>query len=176
MKALHPALAVLLLGTAGCATTTGGPATPAPATTSIRDASGRTVATATLRDVGGSVNVRVEATGLPAGTYGTHVHAVGSCEAPAFTTAGPHWNPAGRQHGTGNPQGPHMGDLPNLVVDGSGRGRVEYSIQGAALGEAAGLLDADGASVVVHAQADDYRTDPSGNSGSRLACGVVGRG
>jgi Cu-Zn family superoxide dismutase len=179
MNFVRPALALLFLGTAGCAATTGGPAAPdgaASAAAVLRDASGRTVATASLRDNAGAIHVHVEAAGLAAGTYGAHIHAVGLCEAPAFTTAGAHWNPAGRQHGTSNPQGPHKGDLPNLVVDASGRGSIEYVVEGASLGGATALLDADGAAVVVHAQPDDYRTDPSGNSGARIACGVVGRG
>ena len=169
-------LGLITLALAGCATTNG----PAPANgagADIRDASGRTVARATLREAGGGLAVHVEATGLAAGVYGTHVHAVGQCVAPAFTSAGPHWNPTAHQHGRDNPQGPHLGDLPNLVVDADGKGAVDFTIADASLsGSANPLLDADGAAVVVHAGADDYRTDPSGNSGARIACGLVARG
>ena len=107
---------------------------------------------------------------MPPGTHGAHVHTVGRCDPPAFETAGSHWNPTTMKHGTMNPQGPHQGDLPNLVVDGGGRGTIGATIPGATL---ASLLDADGAAVVIHASADDLRTDPSGNSGGRIACGVL---
>jgi Cu-Zn family superoxide dismutase len=108
------------------------------------------------------------------GTYAAHVHTVGACTAPDFTSAGPHWNPTGAQHGRNNPAGMHKGDLPNLSVGTDGRGSLEFLIAGAALrGGAAPLLDADGAAVVIHAQADDYRTDPAGNAGARIACGVL---
>jgi Cu-Zn family superoxide dismutase len=119
------------------------------------------------------IEVRVQAAGLPAGHYGVHLHAVGRCEGPAFTSAGPHWNPTGRQHGTLNPAGHHLGDLPNLDVDEHGAGRLEFAIAGATTSGAGGLFDADGTSLVIHAAADDYRTDPSGNSGARIACGVL---
>jgi len=140
----------------------------------LADASGRTVAAANIRQSGGGLLVHVESRGLNAGTYGTHLHTVGLCEPPGFTSAGSHWNPTAHQHGRDNPQGPHLGDLPNLVVDASGRGSVDFTIpSGALTGGANPLLDADGAAIVVHASPDDYRTDPSGNSGARMACGVL---
>ena len=152
-------------------------AAAATASAEIKDGTGRTVARASFHDTKKGISVHVEAKGLAAGTYGTHVHAVGRCEAPAFASAGGHWNPAGRQHGTENPQGHHMGDLPNLVVNAKGRGSVSFLIAGGAVaGGASPLLDADGAAIVVHAQADDYRTDPAGNAGARMACGVVAHG
>jgi Cu-Zn family superoxide dismutase len=167
-----PAISTFLLGLSACATTP--PAAPTAGAT-IADGSGRTVARATLRQTAGGVAVHVEAAGLAPGSYGVHLHAVGRCEPPAFASAGPHWNPTGRQHGRDNPAGAHMGDLPNLVVGGDGRGASDYEVAGAALagGGADTLLDADGAAVVVHAQPDDYRTDPSGNSGARIGCGVL---
>jgi Cu-Zn family superoxide dismutase len=94
---------------------------------------------------------------------------VGRCDAPDFTSAGGHWNPTQKKHGTMNPQGPHQGDLPNLVIGSDGRGTIGAVIPGATL---AGLLDADGAAMVIHAGPDDLMTDPSGNSGGRIACGV----
>jgi Cu-Zn family superoxide dismutase len=119
--------------------------------------------------------VRIEAAGLRPGTYGAHVHAVGRCDPPDFASAGPHWNPTGQQHGSQNPQGAHKGDLPNLMVGADGRGSVELVIPGVSLrGSRAPMLDADGAALVVHERADDYRTDPTGNSGGRIACGVFG--
>jgi Cu-Zn family superoxide dismutase len=178
MKAVRPAFATLLLAAAGCATTNDAPAGNGDvATAAIHDASGRTVANARLEQAGAAIRVHVESAGLAAGNYGTHVHAVGLCEPPGFTTAGAHWNPTGRQHGSENPQGAHLGDLPNLVVDASGRGSVDFSISSASIASGSdALLDADGAAIVIHAQADDYRTDPSGNSGARIACGILGRG
>jgi Cu-Zn family superoxide dismutase len=163
--------AILALG--GCASV----AVPAPSdTASISDPAGRAVARAVVRQAAGGLAVHVEAAGLAPGIYGVHLHAVGHCDPPGFASAGPHWNPAGRQHGRDNPAGPHMGDLPNLSVAVEGRGAVDFTIAGAALAGANALLDGDGAAVVVHAQADDYRTDPSGNSGARIACGVLTRG
>lgn len=145
----------------------------AEASADLRDASGRTLASAVASETNG-VRVRVEAAGLTPGTYAVHVHAVGRCDPPDFQSAGPHWNPTAHQHGRLNPQGPHMGDLPNLSVGTDGNGAVEFTIVGAALrGGDHPLLDGDGAAVVVHANPDDYRTDPSGNSGARIACGVL---
>jgi Cu-Zn family superoxide dismutase len=168
----HAASLGAALALAGCATA---PQAGPSATATIADAAGRPFAHATVRPAGSGISVRVEAAGLSVGTYGVHLHAIGRCEAPAFASAGPHWNPAGRQHGRDNPAGMHMGDLPNLVVDAAGHGAIDFQVAGATLsgGGANALLDADGAAIVVHAQPDDYRTDPSGNSGARIACGVL---
>ena len=171
-KFLLIAVGLVFAGLAGCAHD--GDMRAAGARAEIRNAAGDRVATATAADEGG-LRVRVEAAGMAAGTYGVHVHAVGRCDPPDFASAGSHWNPTTRQHGRLNPMGPHFGDLPNLEVGADGRGIVELSIPGAALrlgGQP--VLDADGAAVVIHANPDDYRTDPSGNSGARIACGVLG--
>lgn len=142
----------------------------------LRDAQGRSRARATVEQSGDSLRVRVEATAMTPGSYGAHIHTVGRCDAPDFTTAGPHWNPTGQKHGKDNPQGMHKGDLPNLAVGADGRGSFEYTIPHAILSGMlpTKLVDGDGAAVVIHAKADDYRTDPSGNSGDRIACGVLG--
>jgi Cu-Zn family superoxide dismutase len=142
----------------------------------LRDAEGRVRARATAESSGDSLRVRVEAVGMTPGAYGAHLHTTGRCDAPAFTTAGPHWNPTGHKHGKDNPAGMHKGDLPNLLVGTDGRGSFEYTIPNAGLSGMLPnrLIDADGASVVIHAKADDFRTDPSGNSGDRIACGVLG--
>ena len=139
-----------------------------PATAAVADPAGRTLATATLAPRGSAMRLDVRASGMRPGVYGIHIHAVGVCAPPDFTSAGPHWNPAGRQHGTRNPAGPHAGDLPNLFIAATGEGALEQMIEAPAA-----LLDADGAAVVIHAVADDYRTDPSGGSGARIACGVL---
>lgn len=135
----------------------------------LATATGASVGRASATEVAGGVRFTVDATGMPAGTHGAHVHMVGRCDAPDFTSAGGHWNPTQKKHGTMNPQGPHQGDLPNLVIGNDGRGTIGAVIPGATL---AGLLDADGAAMVIHAGADDLMTDPSGNSGGRIACGV----
>jgi superoxide dismutase, Cu-Zn family len=124
----------------------------------------------------GGVTFRILASGLPHGIHGIHVHAVGRCDAPTFETAGGHWNPAGRKHGTNNPAGPHAGDLPNVDVASNGVLSTTVTLAGASLtgmGNAGTVLDADGAALVLHAKADDYSTDPSGNSGARIACAVI---
>jgi Cu-Zn family superoxide dismutase len=149
---------------------------PPRLTADLRDAQGRVRARATAETAGDSLRVRVEAVGMTPGAYGAHLHTTGRCDAPAFTTAGPHWNPTSQMHGKDNPKGMHKGDLPNLMVGTDGRGSFEYTIPNAGLSGMLPnrLIDADGAAVVVHAKPDDFRTDPSGNSGDRIACGVLG--
>lgn len=171
----HLACSGLLLCLAACARQEGvePPSSANGAGADVRDAGGRTMAGASAVEAAG-VRVRVTAEGLAPGTYAVHVHAVGRCDPPDFASAGPHWNPTTRQHGRLNPMGPHFGDLPNLSVGTDGVGTVELTIAGAWLrtGERP-MIDGDGASLVVHANPDDYRTDPSGNSGARIACGVL---
>ena len=124
----------------------------------------------------------VTARGLPPGEHAIHIHDVGLCETPGFTSAGPHWNPTNAQHGLENPQGPHKGDLRNVTVGQDGSLSTRIVVPGTFLRNAgrdvrAGaqeLLDANGAAVVIHAGPDDYRTDPSGDSGDRIACAVLG--
>ena len=148
------------------------PAVTGPLIIEVRRADGSLAARAMSWPSTLGIEIRVQAAGLPPGHYGVHLHAVGRCDGPAFESAGPHWNPTARQHGRLNPAGPHLGDLDNLEVDESGAGRVEFRINGGAISGAEGMIDADGAALVIHAAADDYRTDPSGNSGARIACGV----
>jgi Cu-Zn family superoxide dismutase len=143
------------------------------ATAALRTSAGASVGHATAAEVAGGVRFTADVTGLPPGTHGIHVHTVGACDAPDFTTAGPHWNPQATKHGTMNPQGPHKGDMPNLLVGADGRGTVAVTIPAATMD---GVLDADGAAIVVHANADDLMTDPSGSSGARIACGVFQAG
>lgn len=142
-------------------------------TASLRTAAGADAGRATAREVAGGVRFTADATGLPPGTHGLHVHTTGRCDPPGFETAGGHWNPTVAKHGANNPQGPHQGDLPNIVIGADGRGTAALVIPGATL---AGVMDADGAAMMVHAAADDLQTDPSGNSGTRIACGVFAAG
>jgi superoxide dismutase, Cu-Zn family len=118
----------------------------------------------------GGVSFHINATGLPHGLHGLHVHAVGRCDPPDFASAGPHWNPAGKQHGLNNAAGPHRGDLPNVEVAANGVLSATVTVAGASIAD---MLDADGAALVLHAAADDYVTDPSGNSGARIACAII---
>lgn len=143
------------------------------ATTALRTSTGADAGRATATEVTGGLRFTLDAQALPPGTHGAHVHMVGRCDAPEFTTAGAHWNPTARQHGTMNPAGPHEGDLPNLIVGTDGRGTLAITVPGATM---TGLLDADGAAMLVHAAPDDLKTDPSGNSGARIACGVFAAG
>lgn len=143
------------------------------ATAEARTTAGMLAARATATQSGDSVRIRIEAMGMARGSYAAHVHATGLCTPPDYTSAGPHWNPTGQQHGRNNPAGMHKGDLPNLEVGTDGRGSFEYVIPGAWIaGGPSPMLDADGAAIVIHAKADDYRTDPAGNAGARMACGV----
>lgn len=148
-------------------------AAPSRAKASINNASEEARGSATVRARGKQLRIDVAVTDFAPGTYGIHVHAIGKCVAPDYQSAGGHWNPTAHQHGRDNPAGAHAGDLPNLVVGADGTGKLRLDVPGKLRGEG-GLLDADGAAIVIHAQPDDYRTDPSGNSGSRLACGVFG--
>ncbi|MBI1734747.1 MAG: superoxide dismutase family protein [Candidatus Rokubacteria bacterium] len=171
MRAAALAVAIAL---AGCAGITQPDATPVNATAELKNAQGRTVGTATLAHVTNGVRVIVDARGLPPGPKGVHLHAVGKCDPPDFTSAGPHFNPDGKKHGLQSAEGPHAGDLPNITIGADGTGRLESMNERITLGSGAtSLFDADGAAVVIHAAADDFRTDPTGNSGARLACGVV---
>jgi Cu-Zn family superoxide dismutase len=169
MTSLRLAIAALLTLSA-C--TTQGATTVDRAGVTMRDATGRDLGTLTLSNTTGGLILTGGLSGLPAGVHGIHVHTTGRCE-PPFESAGAHWNPASRMHGTLNPQGPHLGDMPNVTVSSSGSVTLSVTTPGGTLRGTDGLMDSDGAAVVIHAQADDYRTDPSGNSGVRIACGVV---
>ena len=150
----------------GCVTAepTGG----APMT--LVNASGQSIGTVRAWQTAGGVTFRVIASGLPHGVHGVHVHAVGKCDPPDFASAGPHWNPTGKKHGMSNPAGPHAGDLPNVVVKANGVLGATLVLSAASMSS---LIDADGAALVIHAAADDNMTDPSGNSGARIACAVL---
>jgi len=166
---------LLLLPFLAAACTTAEPQGGAPMP--LVNAGGQTIGTVRAWQTAGGVTFRVDAHGLPHGIHGIHVHAVGRCEPPDFASAGPHWNPEGKKHGLSNPQGPHAGDLPNVDVAANGVLGQAVTLANATLTGPAGdprvLLDADGAALVIHAQADDNMTDPSGNSGARIACAVI---
>ena len=135
------------------------------------NSSGQTIGTVRAWQTAGGVGFRVTATGLPHGIHGIHVHPIGRCDPPDFATAGTHWNPTGRQHGLNNPQGPHAGDLPNVTVAANGVLQETVTLPNATMAQ---LLDADGSSIMIHANADDYVSQPAGNSGAKIACAVIG--
>lgn len=144
--------------------------------TSLAEANGTALGTGVITLDNQGLKLTVLVAKMSSGQiHGAHLHAVGRCEGPAFTSAGPHLNPGARQHGSANPAGSHVGDLPNVTVDRAGNGQLNYRLIGEPARLLAELFDADGTALVLHADADDYRTDPSGNSGARIACGVVTR-
>lgn len=143
-----------------------------PVEVALRKADGTRIGGATMTEARGGLHVEIRVSGLAPGRYGAHIHSIGRCEGPGFESAGPHWNPAGREHGSLNPRGHHLGDLPNLDVGTDGRGTISFDIPGTTM-EGARDARGDGGSLVIHAAPDDYRSDPSGNSGARIACGVL---
>ena len=156
---LFASAAVLVLGLGGCVVVPIGSRSGIPLVASDGSVVGSVI-------VGRDGSATIAATRLAPGEHGLHLHEKGRCEGPAFASAGGHWNPAGKQHGRDNPLGAHAGDLPNLFVDTSGRGVLKVMLL-------PGRDDADGTAIVVHAKPDDYKTDPSGASGDRVACAVL---
>ena len=158
------------------------PASQAPVTTApaakatLKDAQGKTLGEATLRDSPAGVLVKLDLQGVPPGTHAFHIHTVGKCDAPDFMTAGGHFNPTTMKHGLMATGGPHAGDMPNLFVPADGKLSVEVLDANVTL--AAGqksVFDADGSALLLHATADDYTSDPAGNAGARIGCGVISR-
>lgn len=154
----------------------GGAAPSLMLSTRLLTADGNSLGEVELLQMAEGVQIIASVRGLPAGSYAMHLHSVGRCIGPDFASAGPHFNPAAKQHGRDNSMGAHAGDLPNLDVSEKGVGTVNLILPGLRLiGGDAPLLDDDGAAVLLHAKPDDYRTDPAGNAGSRIACGEVKR-
>lgn len=140
----------------------------------LRDKDGKILGVAAFRENPRGVTVSLEVNGLTPGLHAVHVHAVGRCEGPAFASAGAHFNPLQKKHGHKNSDGAHAGDLPNMLVAKDGSGRFEALTDAFVLGNGpTSLFDTDGSAIVIHATLDDYSTDPAGNAGDRIACGVV---
>lgn len=180
MKTLSPIPLLVLGALAASACATAAPAKhdhhAALASATLRAADGSAKGTARIVGKAGRWELKITVQGLPAGVHGAHLHTVGKCDAPDFTSAGGHLNPHGKMHGSENPQGMHLGDLPNLAVGADGKGGLTAMLADSAAELDRALFDADGTAVVVHAGPDDNKTDPSGNSGGRIACGVLTRG
>ncbi|MFC4257002.1 superoxide dismutase family protein [Altererythrobacter xixiisoli] len=174
MKRLTLAVIPLALATAGCQSVGDIPNSRLGQAT-LKHSNGLPAGTAQLFSKGDKVEIAIALTGIPAGVHAVHLHTTGKCDGPEFTTAGGHLNPHSRQHGTENPAGPHVGDLPNMTIGSSGAGTATATLTGTQAEALAQIFDADGTAIVVHAGPDDYKTDPAGNAGGRIACGVVTR-
>ena len=152
---------------------TAAPGAGETASATLLTADGEEVGTVTATGSAGGITIDVSAMNMPEGLHGVHVHTVGSCD-DAFAAAGGHWNPAEAKHGLEAEGGQHAGDMPNLEVNADGTGSLTYML--APTATFAGLMDADGSAFIVHAGEDDQVTDPSGDSGDRIACGVFTAG
>jgi Cu-Zn family superoxide dismutase len=156
------------------ATAAFGQAAPQHAHADLLNAQGQKIGTAMLTPASGGVQIELTVSQLPPGTHAFHIHGAGKCDPPDFKSAGPHFNPYGKQHGKDNPNGAHAGDLANFDADASGNATVSTLAASVTLGDGPNSLFHEGGSaLVIHEKADDYKTDPTGNAGNRLACGVV---
>lgn len=148
--------------------------TPKMAKATLVNPDGKQVGTATFEETAAGVKIRLEVSDLPPGKHAFHIHAVGKCDPPDFKSAGGHFNPLGKKHGVKNPEGHHAGDLPNIEVGPDGTGKVEVIARDVTLGPGPNsLFKPEGTALVIHADPDDDVTDPAGNAGARIACGVI---
>jgi len=142
----------------------------------MKDGMGNSVGTAELSPASKGVSIKLNLMNLPPGVHGIHVHAVSKCEGPAFTTAGGHLNPDMKHHGLMNPDGPHAGDMPNITVAADGTAKATVLAPGVTMGDGPNsIFTGGGTALVIHAMADDMKSDPAGMSGARIACGVISK-
>jgi len=174
-RAAGVTLASVLL--AAACSPSGGAGHPTPeavASGTLRNVAGEAIGVATLTDTSGTLRLSLRVAQLFPGPHGLHFHSRGACTSPDFASAGGHFNPEGRKHGRLNPEGPHLGDLPNLIVGPDGSADTSFMVPRELAGTGPrSLLQPGGTALIVHAGADDERTDPSGNSGDRIACAVI---
>ncbi len=170
MKSLISSLGVLILSVAMLAAQN--PATTAKA--DLADAQGKEVGKAEFTQTPDGVRIALTLSGLAPGQHAFHIHNVGKCEGPDFKSAGAHFNPYNKKHGLKNPEGPHAGDMENIEVGSDGTGTAEIANKQVTLAEGPNSLFLEGGTaIVIHASPDDNVTDPAGNAGARIACGVI---